>query len=515
MDIKGFKAFNLSGDIMKSLELLNYTTPTRVQSEVIPAIMEGKDLIVKSQTGSGKTAAFAIPLCEQVDWEENAPQALVVTPTRELAMQVKDEIFNIGRFKRIKACAVFGKAPFRVQERELKQKTHIVVGTPGRLIDHIEQKTLDTSQIRYLVIDEADEMLNMGFIDQLNQIIETLPKKRTTLLFSATVPSDIENLCAACMQTPGHIEIQSQNHAFDRIVQMRYDVDERDKFDLLRDITVVENPDSCMIFCNMKMTVDDVYQRLKDEGYTCSRIHGGMAQRDRMRELDGFKRGKVHYLVATGVAARGIDVDNVSLVINYDIPEDPESYVHRIGRTARRGLEGRAATFVSQGDDEFLAAIEAYTERTLEICDFPDPEAVSRGLQEHEQKMTRQGAVKADKAEKLNEGIMKLHVNAGKKQKMRAADIVGTLCGIEGMTKDDIGVINIQDISTYFEVLHGKGQTVLKALQSKPLKGRIRKVSKAEDELWPGEKRARRGHDTRQANSGRKHRRPMKIPEVR
>lgn len=199
---------------------------------VIPAVLERKDIIVKSQTGSGKTAAFAIPICQLIDWDENKPQALVITPTRELAIQVKEDIFNIGRFKRLKVSAIYGKAPFYNQEKELKQKTHVVVGTPGRIIDHIERETFDTSNIKYLVIDEADEMLNMGFVEQIEAIITSLPKERVTILLSATMPLDIEYLCNDYMKDPIHVEIEEQNSAAERICQERYNVDEKDKIKL-------------------------------------------------------------------------------------------------------------------------------------------------------------------------------------------------------------------------------------------------------------------------------------------
>ncbi len=306
MSQKAFKSFDLSEEILKALDLMNYNNPTKVQENVIPTILRAQDMIVKSQTGSGKTAAFAIPICELVDWEENKPQALVITPTRELAMQVKEEVFHIGRYKRIKTCAVFGKAPFHIQARELKQKMHVVVGTPGRLIDHLEQETLDPSMIKYLIIDEADEMLNMGFIDQLHEIISRLPEERVTLLFSATIPKDIESLCDAYMKAPETVEIESESPATDRIKQLRYDVDSRDKFDLFRDLTILENPDTCMVFCNMKIRVDELYEKMKDLGYTCGRIHGGMAQRDRMREMNSFKKENSDTLLQRGWLREGL-----------------------------------------------------------------------------------------------------------------------------------------------------------------------------------------------------------------
>ncbi|HZK35005.1 MAG TPA: DEAD/DEAH box helicase, partial [Bacillota bacterium] len=258
-----FDNYGLSSKLLKAIDLLNYQVPSKVQGEVIPIALEGKDIVVKSQTGSGKTAAFAIPICQLVDWDENQPQALVVTPTRELAIQVREDIFNIGRFKRLKIAAVYGKAPFYHQERELKQKTHVVVGTPGRIIDHIEKGTLNISKIRYLVIDEADEMFNMGFIDQIESIIGAVPKNRTTMLFSATMPADVESLCYKNMRDPVFIDIESENLTVDRIGQERYAVNRPDKKKLLKDLTIVENPDSCIIFCNTRERVDEVYGQIK------------------------------------------------------------------------------------------------------------------------------------------------------------------------------------------------------------------------------------------------------------
>ncbi|TJX13926.1 DEAD/DEAH box helicase [Tissierella creatinini] len=445
----------------------------------MPSILDNKDIIVKSQTGSGKTAAFAIPICELVDWDENKPQALILTPTRELAIQVKEDIFNIGRFKRLKVAAVYGKAPISNQEKELKQKTHIVVGTPGRIIDHIERGTLDISNIKYLVIDEADEMLNMGFIEQIEAVINSLQGDRVTMLLSATMPLDIEDLCEKYMNSPKFVEIEDENKAVDRIDQERYDVEELDKIKLLKDITIVENPDTCMIFCNTKLVVDEVFSELCRLDYSCEKIHGGMEQRDRLKVMNDFKLGHFRYLIATDVAARGIDVDSITLVINYDIPQDRESYVHRIGRTGRVNKLGKAITFITQKETKFLKDIEEYIEKEIPLKVRPDQETVRDSKEEFEEKINTRPEIKETKGAELDKEILKLHINAGKKTKMRASDIVGTLCSIEGITKDDIGIINIMDISTFVEILNDKGELVFDELQNKAIKGRLRKVSKA------------------------------------
>jgi ATP-dependent RNA helicase DeaD len=475
-----FTDYPLSEELLRSIRLLNYSKPTKVQEQVIPAVFEQKDIIVKSRTGSGKTAAFAIPVCQLINWDDNKPQALILTPTRELAIQVGEDIFNIGRFKRLKVVPIFGKSSYCNQEKELKQKTHVVVGTPGRIIDHIERGTFDPSNIKFLVIDEADKMLQMGFIDQLETIIDRLPGERLTMLLSATMPKDIRSLCDKYMKAPVQVGVEEQNTAADRIIQEKYHVNQEDKIRLLRDIMIVENPDSCMIFCNTKQKVDEVYSELSNMKYTCEKIHGGMEQRDRLRVMDNFRKGLFRYLVATDVAARGIDIDNITLIINYDVPQDSENYVHRIGRTGRMNSTGRAITFVAKDENKFLKDIEQFIDKEIPLKERPGTEAVNHSKQEFAEKMNTAPELKEEKGSQLSKEIMKLHINAGKKTKMRPVDIVGTLCNIEGMTADDIGIINVMDVSTFVEVLNNKGEHVLQILKNTPIKGKLRKVSKVD-----------------------------------
>lgn len=475
-----FRQYNLGEDLLKAIELLNFKKPTKVQAEVVPLVLKQKDVVVKSQTGSGKTAAFAIPISELVEWEENLPQALVLTPTRELALQVKEDFFNIGRFKRLRVPAVFGKSPFMKQVKELKQKTHVVVGTPGRVMDHIQRGTLDPSMIRYLVIDEADEMLNMGFVEQMEDIIKVLPQDRVTMLFSATMPPDVEDLCEKYLKNPELVEIEAQGITADKIKQVCMTVEEEDKLDLLQRVTVVENPESCVIFCNTKQKVDEVHRGLNDLEYSCDKIHGGMEQDERLKVMNYFRKGTFRYLVATDVAARGIDIDHITHVINYDIPQDPENYVHRIGRTGRKGRSGKAITFITPYEDGYFNSLEKYLERELEFVGYPSDEEVESNKAAFEEKMKERREEQAAKGEKLNEEILKIHINAGKKTKLRPVDVVGTLCNIEGMTAADIGIITILDVSTFVEILNNKGEFVLEALQTKPIKGRLRRVSRAD-----------------------------------
>ncbi|MED1622168.1 MULTISPECIES: DEAD/DEAH box helicase [Bacillus] len=479
MSEKSFKEYALSKEIVRALTSLKYEQPTEVQGKVIPVALEKKDLVVKSQTGSGKTASFGIPLCEMVEWEENKPQALILTPTRELAVQVKEDITNIGRFKRIKATAVYGKSPFARQKLELKQKTHIVVGTPGRVLDHIEKGTFSLERLKYLVIDEADEMLNMGFIDQVEAIIDELPTDRMTMLFSATLPEDVENLSHTYMKSPTHIEIKASGITTDKIEHILLEVREEEKFSLLQDITTLENPDSCIIFCRTQENVDHVFRQLKRSGYPCDKIHGGMIQEDRFAVMNDFKRGKFRYLVATDVAARGIDIENITHVINYDIPLEKESYVHRTGRTGRAGNSGKAITFVTPYEERFLVEIEEYIGFEIQKIEAPSKEELAKGKVAFEDKINAKPIMKKEKSAGLNKDIMKLYFNGGKKKKIRAVDFVGTIAKIPGVTADDIGIITIQDNVSYVDILNGKGPLVLKVMKNTTIKGKQLKVHEA------------------------------------
>lgn len=476
-----FDQFHLSREITKALNLLTYNKPTKVQEQAIPKLLKKKDVIIKSQTGSGKTGAFAIPLCHLIDWDENKPQVLILTPTRELADQVKEEVFYIGRFKRIKAVAIYGKYPYHRQVKQLKEKTHVVVATPGRLLDHMDRGSIDTSMIQYLVIDEADEMLNMGFVEQVEDIMKELPKNRMTTVLSATMPEDIKRLCENYMKEPTLIEVEKEEVANKQITQVNYDVAREDKMQLLKDITKVKNPTRSIIFCNTQKQVEVVEEVLRQEEYSCNKIHGGMEQKDRLSIMKAFRQGEFRYLVATDVAARGIDISDISLVINYDVPRQCENYVHRIGRTGRHKSQGEAINFVTEEDQMYMEDIQDYTGVTIETGLKPKEEEVHKAMEAFTKTQIDCKKPEISKGQRLNNEILKLHINAGKKTKMRPVDIVGTLCSIEGMTAEDIGIINVLDVSTFVEILNNKGEMVYEALQTKTIKGRLRCVTKKED----------------------------------
>jgi len=474
-----FQDYKLSDEIVRALDSLGYKRPTDVQTAVIPIVLEKKDVAVKSQTGSGKTAAFGIPICELVEWEENKPQALVLTPTRELAEQVKQDITNIGRLKRIKATAVYGKQPFAKQQLELKQKSHVVVGTPGRVLDHIERGTLNLQKVKLLVIDEADEMLNMGFIKQVEAIIHKVPKDRVTMLFSATLPKDVENLCHRYMKNPIDIEIATTETAESKIEHALFIVREDDKFNLLKDITIVENPDSCIIFSRTQEQVEKIFGSLNRLAYPCGKIHGGMEQGDRFTVMNRFKRGEFRYLIATDVAARGIDIENITHIINYDIPVEKESYVHRIGRTGRAGKTGKAITFATSYEEKYISEIEDYIGFEIRRVDSPSRAEVENKRDAFEEKINGRPSLKRNRSEQLNQNILKLYFNGGKKKKIRAVDFVGTLTNIAGVTAEDIGIITIQDNTSYVDILNGKGPLVIKAMKNTTIKGKLLKVYQA------------------------------------
>ncbi|MBQ0141131.1 MAG: DEAD/DEAH box helicase [Kurthia sp.] len=474
--MKNFKDFALDETILSAIADLGYEEPTAIQQQVLPSVLDGKDVIAKSKTGSGKTAAFAIPTIEKIDWAENKPQVLVLLPTRELAVQVKEDFTNIGRYKRIKAVALFGREPIRFQTTALRQKTHVVAGTPGRVMDHIERGTLKLDELKYFVIDEADELLHMGFLDQVEAIIKLLPKKRQTLLFSATYSSEIRKLAERYMNQPIFIEHEDKQMKKSTIEQKLVEVDTAHKYETLKKFTVIENPNSCIVFCNTKDQVDQLCEKLENDGYSVDMLHGGMTQDDRLAVMKDFRRGDFRYLVATDVAARGIDIEDISMVIQYDVPYEKESYVHRIGRTGRAGQRGVAIMLAAKNERRQLNEIEEYIEKTIERVAIPAIDLVEANRQAFETKMQSSPERKVMKSEQLNANIMKIYFNGGKKKKLRAIDFVGTINSIDGIEGKDIGIITIEEACTFVEILNGKGPIVLKAMQNKTVKNKQLKV---------------------------------------
>lgn len=394
-------------------------------------------------------------------------------------MQVQQEIVDIGKLKRIKAPALYGKHSFRQQEKDLKQKSHMVVGTPGRVLDHLERGTLLAGGIGYLVIDEADEMFHMGFLEQVEQILSYLPEDRVSLLFSATMPKEVERLARQYLREPVRIQVEGEPISSRNISHSWYCCDDTDRMELLLNILKVHNPDSCIIFANMRAEVERIYDALWNDGFSCARLHGGMEQWERTQVMRDFKKGMFRYLVATDVAARGIDVEHISLVVNYELPPERETYIHRIGRTGRAGLTGQAISLLESWEQPELKQIEALLQQTIPQQETPTVQQLADGEAAFRAKMDEEPEKKGNKNAALHQQILKLQIADGKKAKIRPVDLVGTICAIPGVEAADIGVIHIMDWTSTVEILNGKGPLVLKALQTKPIKAKVRKVTKA------------------------------------
>jgi len=366
-----FSALGISPEILKAIQEMGFVEPTEVQSESIPTILNHEDVIVMSKTGSGKTAVFGIPMLQMTDPTEAGPQGLILTPTRELAVQVDSDLKLMSKYLEHQTAVVYGQHSMNVEVQALKKGVTIVTGTPGRVFDHLQHGNLNTKHIRFLVLDEADRMLDMGFLNQVVRIIKSLPKNRVTLLFSATIPTEIQRISRDFMNNPVMIEIESKTMTVDTIRQIYYRLNRNEKQTQLNRILLAEQPESCMIFCNTRVAVDQVQRFLTKKGYASQSLHGDIAQARRIKTIDQFKQGVFHILVATDVAARGIHIDSLSLVINYDVPLEKDGYVHRIGRTGRAGNEGLAITLVTSDDIMSLYAIEEHTGAMIVEAELP------------------------------------------------------------------------------------------------------------------------------------------------
>jgi len=366
-----FNDLGISPPILKAIEEMGFVTPTEVQSKAIPHILNQEDLIVMSKTGSGKTAVFGVPMLQMTDPAAAGPQGLILEPTRELAVQVDSDLKQMSRHLRHRTTAVYGQHNMYVEIQALKKGVSIVTGTPGRIYDHISHGNLATKHVRFLVLDEADRMLDMGFIDQVVKIIKTLPQNRVTLLFSATIPDKVRRISMEYMRNPVTIEIESQTMTVDTIHQVYYRVDKNEKRMQLNRLLLIEQPESCLIFCNTRIAVDQVQSFLFRKGYASQALHGDIPQATRLKTMQQFKQGEFHLLVATDVAARGIHIDDLSLVINYDVPVEKDSYVHRIGRTGRAGKVGLAISLVTGDDIMSLYEIEEHIGVMIAEVDLP------------------------------------------------------------------------------------------------------------------------------------------------
>ena len=366
-----FAALGLNADIVRVLEELGYEEPTPIQAHAIPLLLSGRDVLGSAATGTGKTAAFALPLIERLEPGTRAVQGLILTPTRELAMQVAEAVHRYGRHRGVSVVPIYGGQPIQRQLIGLKRGAQVVVGTPGRLLDHIRRGSLELAGVRSLVIDEADEMLDMGFIEDIEAILEETPKERQTALFSATFPPRINDLVKRHMREPERITIKAEVRKTPRVRQVAYIVPRPQKLEALGRILDLESPTSAIIFCRTRTEVDELTEAMASHGYSPEALHGGYAQAQRDRVMARFREGVADLLIATDVAARGLDIEHVSHVVNYDIPESPDVYVHRIGRTGRAGREGTAITLVQPREHRLLKAIEKVVKQKIEPARIP------------------------------------------------------------------------------------------------------------------------------------------------
>ncbi len=373
-----FLELGLEEKILKAISNMGFEETTQIQEQTIPSALEGIDLIGQAQTGTGKTAAYGIPIIQKMEVNEQI-KGLVLAPTRELAIQVAEELNRIGQFKGIRALPIYGGQDINRQIRSLKKRPHIIVATPGRLMDHMRRRTIRLQSIESVVLDEADEMLNMGFKEDIELILKEIPENRQTLLFSATIPKPIQSLAERFMNKPKLFKMKSQGVTVLSTEQEYVEVPERQKFDVLCRLLDVQSPELAIVFGRTKRRVDELAEALGKRGYEAEGIHGDLNQAKRNTVLRGFKEGKVEVLVATDVAARGLDISGVTHVYNFDIPQDPEGYVHRIGRTGRAGKTGLAVTFVTPREIGHLRTIERATKRKIERIPIPtDSEAMER-----------------------------------------------------------------------------------------------------------------------------------------
>ena len=390
-----FASLNLAPEILRAIEDQGYTKPTPIQEQAIPLVLEGRDLMAGAQTGTGKTAAFTLPLLQKLlplastsaSPARHPVRALILTPTRELAIQVEESVKAYGKHLPLRSLVVFGGVDIRTQTPSLMRGVEILVATPGRLLDHIEQRTVQLNQVQMLILDEADRMLDMGFMPDLKRILALLPKQRQNLMFSATFSNEIKKLSDDFLTNPTLIEVARSNATNDNVEQKIYRVDSSSKHALLAELLRTQNVQT-IVFTKTKLTASRLSRLLQKDGVAADAIHGDKSQQERMQALEAFKQGKVTTLVATDVAARGLDIDQLPMVINYEIPHAPEDYVHRIGRTGRAGASGIAISLVSPEEEKYLKEIEKLIKR--EIPQENLPQLQTRPAREHTRERERE-----------------------------------------------------------------------------------------------------------------------------
>ena len=422
-----FDDLSLSSNVMKAIKKVGYETPSPIQAEIIPHVLDGQDVIGQAQTGTGKTAAFALPLLSNIDLKEKSPQVLVLAPTRELAIQVSEAFQKYAGFmKGFHVLPIYGGQEYGVQLRQLKRGVHVVVGTPGRVMDHMRRGTLKLEQLKCLVLDEADEMLRMGFIEDVEWVLEQLPEQRQIALFSATMPPEIRKISKNYLNDPEQITIKTKTITADTIRQRYLTVNGRQKLEALTTILESMTFNAIIIFVRTKVETIELSEKLAARGYACTALNGDLTQRIREQTIQKLKTGKLDMLIATDVAARGLDVERISHVINYDIPSDPEAYTHRIGRTGRAGREGEAILFVTSREQRLLKMIEKVTGKQIERMHMPTAETINQDrVQRFKQKIT--DTLENDDVELFNSIIEEYQAETGRS----AIEVAAALAKIE------------------------------------------------------------------------------------
>ncbi|MCT4618197.1 MAG: DEAD/DEAH box helicase [Marinisporobacter sp.] len=523
-----FEDLACSKEIKQAVKDMGFEETTPIQGLAIPLVFEGRDVVGQAQTGTGKTAAFGIPAIDKVSPDKKETQALILCPTRELAVQVSEELSKLGRYKkRINILPVFGGQSIDRQIKGLRKGAQIVIGTPGRVMDHIRRKTLKLDNLEMFILDEADEMLNMGFREDIETILQSVQKKRQTLLFSATMPRAILEIINEYQENPEIVKVVHKELTTPNIEQKYIEVKERDKLEVLTRLIDVYNPKLSIVFCNTKKKVDEVTDLLQSRGYLTDKIHGDMKQTLRMNVMNKFKRGDIEILVATDVAARGLDIDDVEYVFNFDVPAHEDYYVHRIGRTGRAGKTGTSFSFVTGRDFYLLKNIMKYTKKKIKQHPIPtikDIETIKTealvgrikrkiekgNLQKYikivenlieddcpsievaaallkmelalpeakEIKMESPKSVKDTGAQET--GMVRMFINIGKNKKIRAKDVVGALAGETSMKGRNIGVIDIHDDYTFVEVPEEYAEEVLMKMRKNTIKGNAISIEPAQ-----------------------------------
>jgi ATP-dependent RNA helicase DeaD len=511
-----FEEMDLSPKLKKAIKDLGFEEATPIQSLVIPPILEGQDVIGQAQTGTGKTAAFGMPILEIVDPTKDSLQALILCPTRELAIQVAEELKKLSKYKKTKVLPIYGGQPIERQIKALKKGVQIIIGTPGRVMDHMYRRTLSMAKVKMIILDEADEMLDMGFREDIEFVLGRMPSERQMLLFSATMSKEILALTKKYQNNPQFLKVAHQELTVPQIEQVYFEVREKNKLDLLSRLIDLHNLQLSLVFCNTKRRVDKLVNHLQTRGYMAGGLHGDMSQNQRDRVMAKFRKGQIEVLVATDVAARGIDVDDVEAVFNYDVPNDDEYYVHRIGRTGRAGRTGQAFTFVAGKEIYKLRDIQRYTKVRIKQLQIPsiqeveklknyrflenlkhlinneylgqEVQMVEKLMEEDYSSLDVAAALMKMLLDKRNNlqsksspdfgdtgaqpGKVRFFINLGRKQNVKAKDLVKAIHEVSGISSTSIGRIDVLDKFSFLELPLEHAQEISEALEGTRIKGK-------------------------------------------